>query len=69
MRSVVEQGGTQQLYDWNELVAFHPGDPQYQRTVPYQETIPNGQLASAGNPKYAAFDQIYPVLQEFRKAS
>ena len=58
VRSVVQLGGTQQLYDWNELVAFHPGDPDYQRNVPYWETIPNGQLASAGNPKYAAFDQV-----------
>lgn len=58
VRTAIEIGGTQPLYDWNELVAFHPGDPDYQRNVPYWETIPNGQLASAGNPKYAAFDQV-----------
>ena len=58
VRSAIEIGGTQPLYDWNELVAFHPGTPDYQRSVPYWDTIPNGQLASAGNPKYAGFDQV-----------
>ena len=51
-------GGTQPLYDWNELVAFHPGTADYQRTVDYSQTIPDGKLASAGNPKYAGFDQV-----------
>ena len=58
VRAAIELGGTQPLYDWNELVAFHPGSPEFQRQVPYRETIPNGQLASAGNPKYAGFDQV-----------
>jgi predicted carbohydrate-binding protein with CBM5 and CBM33 domain len=51
-------GGTQPLYDWNELVAFHPGDADYQRTIDYSLSIPDGQLASAGNPKFAGFDQV-----------
>ncbi len=51
-------GGTQPLYDWNELVAFHPGNADYQRNIDYSQTIPDGQLASAGNPKYAGFDQV-----------
>ncbi|MAJ47759.1 MAG: hypothetical protein CBC35_10920 [Planctomycetes bacterium TMED75] len=51
-------GGTQPLYDWNELVAFHPGTADYQRTIDYSQSIPDGQLASAGNPKYAGFDQV-----------
>ena len=58
VRAVVQIGGTQPLYDWNELVAFHPGSVEFQRDVPYWETIPDGQLASAGNPKYAGFDQV-----------
>lgn len=51
-------GGTQPLYDWNELVNFHPGTNEQQRVIDYTQTIPDGQLASAGNAKYAGFDQV-----------
>ena len=51
-------GGTQPLYDWNELVNFHPGTSDQQRVIDYSQTIPDGQLASAGNAKYAGFDQV-----------
>ncbi len=55
---LVAIGGTQPLYDWNEVVNFHPGDADFQRTIDYTQTIPDGQLASAGNPKYAGLDQV-----------
>ncbi len=45
-------GGTQPLYDWNELVNFHPGTNDEQRVIDYSIAIPDGQLASAGNAKF-----------------
>ena len=51
-------GGTQPLYDWNELVNFHPGTNDEQRVINYSVAIPDGQLASAGNPKFVGFDQV-----------
>jgi predicted carbohydrate-binding protein with CBM5 and CBM33 domain len=51
-------GGTQPLYDWNELVNFHPGTNAQQRVIDYSIAIPDGQLASAGNAKFAGFDQV-----------
>ena len=43
-------GGVQPLYDWNEInIANANGN--------HQALIPDGQLCSAGNSKYAGFDQ------------
>ena len=58
--------GTQPFYDWHELVNFHPGDSQYQSSVPYHLTIPDGRLASADNDKYDCLDMLrddWPATQ------
>ncbi|MEM7801111.1 MAG: glycoside hydrolase family 6 protein [Chloroflexota bacterium] len=47
---VIEKGGTQQLYDWNEInISNAAGN--------HQAIIPDGKLCSAGREKYAAFDE------------
>jgi predicted carbohydrate-binding protein with CBM5 and CBM33 domain len=46
----VVAGGTQPLYDWNEVHILNAAGN-------HQALIPDGKLCSAGNPKYAAFDQ------------
>jgi chitin-binding protein len=49
-QEAVAQGGTQPLYDWNEVnLPDVAGE--------HQARIPDGQLCSAGREKYAAFDQ------------
>lgn len=48
-RAAVAAGGTQPLYDWNE-VNIPNADGRH------TELIPDGQLCSAGRDKYAAFD-------------
>lgn len=49
-RDAIAQGGTQALYDWNEVNIRDAANRH--RTL-----IPDGQLCSAGRAKYAAFDQ------------
>ncbi|RME63821.1 MAG: chitin-binding protein, partial [Caldilineae bacterium] len=49
-QDAVAEGGTQPLYDWNE-VNLPDVDGQH------QARIPDGQLCSAGRAKYAAFDR------------
>ena len=45
-------------WNWNELVNFAP-DTQYdQFNVPFDQIIPDGKLASANNPRFAAFDTV-----------
>lgn len=58
VQAAIALGGTQPFYDWNEVVNFHPGSPQMQMSVPYHETIPDGQLASGGNAKYKGLDLV-----------
>ena len=49
-RKAVELGGTQPLYDWNEVnIADAAGR--------HREIIPDGRLCSAGRDKYRGFDQ------------
>lgn len=49
-RKAVELGGTQPLYDWNEVnLADAAGR--------HRELIPDGRLCSAGRDKYRGFDQ------------
>ncbi|MDF2710194.1 MAG: secreted cellulose-binding protein [Nonomuraea muscovyensis] len=49
-RKAVELGGTQPLYDWNEVnLAAAAGR--------HRELIPDGRLCSAGRDKYRGFDQ------------
>ncbi|MEM8862210.1 MAG: lytic polysaccharide monooxygenase [Chloroflexota bacterium] len=47
---VIESGGTQQLYDWNEINLSNAAGN-------HQALIPDGKLCSAGRDKYAAFDE------------
>jgi len=48
-KAVVAQGGTQPLYDWNEVnIANADGR--------HRSIIPDGKLCSAGRSKYAALD-------------
>ena len=56
--AAVAVGGTQPFYDWNEVVNFHPGDPDYQASIDYSLTIPDGRIASGGNDKYAGLDLV-----------
>lgn len=56
--AAVAAGGTQPFYDWNEVVNFHPGTPEYQRTVDYSLSISDGRLASADNDKYIGLDLV-----------
>ncbi|WP_275956161.1 lytic polysaccharide monooxygenase auxiliary activity family 9 protein [Nonomuraea sediminis] len=49
-KKAVELGGTQPLYDWNEVnIANAAGR--------HREIIPDGKLCSAGRDKYRGFDQ------------
>lgn len=57
-RAAVGECGTQPFYDWNELVNFFPGEADYQANIPYDQSIPDGRLASADNDKYACLDMI-----------
>lgn len=56
--AAIAVGGTQPFYDWHEVVNFHPGTPEYQMDIDYSQSIPDGQLASGGNPKYAGLDLV-----------
>ncbi len=58
VQAAIAIGGTQPFYDWNELVNFAPGSPAYQMNVPYDQLIPDGELASGGNYKYRGLDQV-----------
>jgi chitin-binding protein len=49
-RDTIAAGGTQPLYDWNEVHILTAGGN-------HRAIIPDGKLCSAGTPKYAAFDQ------------
>jgi chitin-binding protein len=49
-REAITAGGTQALYDWNEVNIRDAADR-------HREIIPDGKLCSAGRDKYAAFDQ------------
>ncbi|GAB4214485.1 MAG: hypothetical protein OHK0022_53070 [Roseiflexaceae bacterium] len=49
-REAITAGGTQALYDWNE-VNIRTANGQH------RQLIPDGKLCSAGRDKYAAFDQ------------
>ncbi|KAB8141529.1 cellulose-binding protein [Chloroflexia bacterium SDU3-3] len=49
-RDAIAQGGTQPLYDWNEVnISNASGN--------HRALIPDGKLCSAGRAKYAAFDE------------
>jgi predicted carbohydrate-binding protein with CBM5 and CBM33 domain len=48
-RDAIAFAGTQALYDWNEVNIRDVGGQ-------HQARIPDGQLCSAGRPKYAGFD-------------
>lgn len=56
--AAIAVGGTQPFYDWNEVVNFAPGTPEFQMNVPYDQRIPNGKIASGGNAKYAGLDLV-----------
>lgn len=56
--AAIAVGGTQPFYDWTEVVNFYPGTPQQQMNVPYASFIPDGEIASGGNPKYAGLDLV-----------
>jgi len=56
--AAIAVGGTQPFYDWNEVVNFYPALPAQQLNVPYDSFIPDGQIASGGNPKYAGLDLV-----------
>ena len=58
IQAAIEVGGTQPFYDWNEVVNFFPGAPDAQLNASYESVIPDGQIASAGNPKYAGLDLV-----------
>jgi predicted carbohydrate-binding protein with CBM5 and CBM33 domain len=58
VQQMIQMGGTQPLYDWNEVVNFHPGSVEYQRKIDYSLLIRDGHLASADNEKYAGLDQV-----------
>ena len=49
-RDAIATGGTQPLYDWNEVNIGNAGGN-------HQALIPDGELCSAGRDKYAAFDE------------
>src|SRR5919109_5014603 len=49
-RDAIAMGGTQPLYDWNEVNIRDAGGN-------HRAIIPDGKLCSAGRDKYAAFDQ------------
>src|SRR5215217_6069170 len=49
-RDAIALGGTQPLYDWNEINLANAAGQS--RTI-----IPDGRLCSAGRAKYAGFDQ------------
>ncbi|HEU4326890.1 MAG TPA: lytic polysaccharide monooxygenase [Roseiflexaceae bacterium] len=49
-REAITAGGTQPLYDWNEVNISNAGGR-------HREIIPDGKLCSAGRTKYAAYDQ------------
>jgi chitin-binding protein len=49
-KKAVELGGTQPLYDWNEVNLANAAGR-------HRELIPDGKLCSAGRDKYRAFDQ------------
>jgi predicted carbohydrate-binding protein with CBM5 and CBM33 domain len=57
LQGVIDQD-VDACWNWNELVAFAPADQYDQHAVPYDELIPDGELASAGNPRFAAFDTV-----------
>ena len=66
IQAAIEVGGTQPFYDWNEVVNFFPGDSDVQLNAPYESTIPDGQIASGGNPKYAGLDLVrddWPAME------
>jgi predicted carbohydrate-binding protein with CBM5 and CBM33 domain len=52
-RDAIAAGGTQPLYDWNEVHILNAAGN-------HQALIPDGKLCSAGQTKYAAFDQPRP---------
>jgi len=45
-------------WNWNELVNFAPAEDYDQFDVPFAQLIPDGRLASANNPRFAAFDAV-----------
>ncbi len=47
-QAVVDEGGTQPLYDWNAVSRLAGGN--------HQDIIPDGELCSAGNHKYRGLD-------------
>ena len=58
-QEAVALGGTQALYDWNEINLANVAGR-------HQEFIPDGQLCSAGRDKYQGFDQAradWPAVQ------
>lgn len=52
-RDAIAAGGTQPLYDWNEVHILNAAGN-------HRALIPDGKLCSAGQAKYAAFDQPRP---------
>ncbi|MDA0974733.1 MAG: lytic polysaccharide monooxygenase [Phycisphaerales bacterium] len=45
-------------WNWHELVNFAPADQYDQFAVPFEQIVPDGKLASADNPRFAAFDTV-----------
>ena len=45
-------------WNWNEKVNFFPSDQYDQANIPFHEKIPDGQIASAANPRFAALDTV-----------
>ncbi len=55
--AAIATAGTQAFYDWHEVSRVVPGyDPE--SIAPYQEIIPDGQLAGAGREKYAGLNLV-----------
>ncbi len=45
-------------WNWNELVNFAPAAEYDQFDIPFEQIVPDGRLASANNPRFAAFDTV-----------
>lgn len=45
-------------WNWNEKVNFFPSDDYNQFELDFSERVPDGQIASAANPRFAALDTV-----------
>ncbi len=57
LQSIIDQD-IDACWNWHELVNFAPSAQYDQFDVPYHTIIPDGTLASANNPRFAAFDTV-----------